>query len=221
MTWKCAHPQQQHAQLLSLRLSLTWSVCWLPLSNPRNGKRSGQQQLVSSALRMTYKCRQKWTAVKDATVAGGIQLELTRLMSSRQQAAGKFARRLRGDFASREGGESRKKAGGAKKAPTLFAWLSASWLAAEEVEIRAPQSENQARVGRQLCGFAMCRLDNLWPRACTHTHTHRVRVKPTGIQRIIHKGSLADATMATEIFKNVFVFSTLLYFLCRNCRKTS
>lgn len=154
MTWKCAHPQQQqqqHAQLLSL----TWSVCWLPLSNPRNGKRSGQQ-LVSSALRMTYKCRQKWTAVKDATVAGGIQLELTRLMSSRQQA------NLPCDYVAilpvGKGGKLRKKAGGAKKAPTLFAWLSASWLAEEEVEIRAPQSENPARAGLSggSCAASLC-----------------------------------------------------------------
>lgn len=176
MTWKCAHPQQQqqqqHAQLLCLSQSLSWSVFWLPLSNPRNGKRSGQQQLVSSALRMTYKCRQKWTAVKDANVAGGNQLELTRLMSSGQQA------NLLGDYVAilpvgEKGKKWRNREGGVKKAPILFAWLSGCWFEEKEVEIRAPQSENQARVvGRQLCGFAMCRLDNLWPRACTHTHRH-------------------------------------------------
>lgn len=69
---------------------------------------------------MTYKCRQKWTAVKDANVAGGNQLELTRLMSSGQQA------NLLGDYVAilpfgEERKKWRKKEGDVKKAPILFA----------------------------------------------------------------------------------------------------
>lgn len=97
--------------------------------------------------------------------------------SNEQQAAGKFARRLRGDFASWEGGKVEEEGRRCKEGSNNICMTKRELTGrggGGNTRATVRESSQSWSVGRQLCGFAMCRLDNLWPRACTHTHTHRV-----------------------------------------------